>query len=372
MGGALPLVAAVTHSAILTSLLSLHLQTDVAVKFARLEASETAACGIVGTTAAVHVGSVKTRTASLVFTAPDPHAKLRRKLTRWEELTGVLPGAALPLRRLSALFPLCNLNAVLHSPSGNCPRWQLSIMRTQRLRHLPVFTPLAIPLDAPSQQKSRSASVFKRNSLAGVGVDASTEPRRKSIIESFAQSIGLHVPRDVPELQSPHSFVSDTASVDSDARFGGGGSSGGTQAGVSVDDWRKKSQPLWKKVFSAKSVGAGKGQQAFALKAQSASPTHRNSVDSGTLYRRSSLTTGAGGAGGMSSDEDNDGHKKSRPKVRCAACVLPVAPALVHMRGHPVYVSFDCCAVAARDIVTAISAPEQLQASPIHRGSYDA
>lgn len=79
--------------------------------------------------------------------------------------------------------------------AGNCPRWHMSIMRTQRLRHIPVFTPLAVPLDASSQQKSRSASLFRRSSLGpltgGDGDGNQDGKRRESIFASIAHSIGL-------------------------------------------------------------------------------------------------------------------------------------------------------------------------------------
>ena len=57
-------------------------------------------------------------------------------------------------------------------PPGNCPRWHLSMMQPHRLKHVPLFTPVAIPLDVRSDDRT---AVRRRNSvLANV--------RRKSIL----------------------------------------------------------------------------------------------------------------------------------------------------------------------------------------------
>lgn len=75
--------------------------------------------------------------------------------------------------------------------TGNCPRWHMSVMRPQRLRHIPVFTPLAVPLDIQGGGKSKSSSNARRDSTEGPTV---LQPRKSfvaKLTKSFKRNSGI-------------------------------------------------------------------------------------------------------------------------------------------------------------------------------------
>ena len=130
----------------------------------------------------------RARTASLTYTAVGSRRdNIRRRLTTWEAVTGtirrfgrfshVIDARTVHVTGLTAAGKCPNIcgSLMLGLPAGNCPRWNLSLLHPLRLRHVPTFTPVAIPLDGPSE--GRTAQRRRSTMLARVKLSSAAHSK---------------------------------------------------------------------------------------------------------------------------------------------------------------------------------------------------